>query len=208
MPSVVRVTNLDNGKSLVVRINDRGPYVSGRIIDLSREAARLLGFKEQGIARVRVKILVEQSLRLENLARNGEFPLLGPDKGPMPEITAAQQPNVSLSARTTRANTERKKAGDSALDLLSSARNGTVIQTPPVQTDIWIQVGAFHSKDNAKLVLDRLASINQGEIFEITSEGRLLYRARLGPLLSVEAADMLLQKIFAHGFEGAEIVVD
>ena len=37
MPSVVRVTNLDNGKSLVVRINDRGPYVAGRIIDMSRE---------------------------------------------------------------------------------------------------------------------------------------------------------------------------
>ena len=43
MPSVVRVTNLDNGKSLVVRVNDRGPFVAGRIIDLSREAARRIG---------------------------------------------------------------------------------------------------------------------------------------------------------------------
>ena len=40
MPSVVRVTNLENGKSLVVRLNDRGPYIAGRIIDLSREAAK------------------------------------------------------------------------------------------------------------------------------------------------------------------------
>ena len=51
MPSVVRVTNLDNGKSLVVRVNDRGPFAKGRIIDLSREAARLLGFVDQGIAK-------------------------------------------------------------------------------------------------------------------------------------------------------------
>ncbi|NBW05437.1 MAG: septal ring lytic transglycosylase RlpA family protein, partial [Alphaproteobacteria bacterium] len=56
MPSVVRVTNLDNGKSLVVRVNDRGPFVSGRIIDLSREAARLIGYKKAGIARVRVQV--------------------------------------------------------------------------------------------------------------------------------------------------------
>ena len=49
MPSVVRVTNLDNGKSLVVRINDRGPYVTGRIIDMSRAGARLRGFKDEVI---------------------------------------------------------------------------------------------------------------------------------------------------------------
>ena len=59
MPSVVRVTNLDNGKSLVVRINDRGPYVTGRIIDMSRAGARLLGFKDDGIARVRVQLLID-----------------------------------------------------------------------------------------------------------------------------------------------------
>ena len=74
MPSVVRVTNLDNGKSLVVRINDRGPFVAGRIIDLSREAARRIGYKDNGLARVRVQLLAEQSLRLEKLAKNGEFP--------------------------------------------------------------------------------------------------------------------------------------
>ncbi len=76
MPSVVRVTNLDNGKSLVVRINDRGPFVAGRIIDLSREAARLMGYKDKGIARVRVQILPEETLRLEKLGKAGQFPLL------------------------------------------------------------------------------------------------------------------------------------
>jgi rare lipoprotein A len=55
LASKARVTNLENGKSVKVRINDRGPYVGGRIIDLSEKAARRLGMKEQGLARVRVE---------------------------------------------------------------------------------------------------------------------------------------------------------
>jgi rare lipoprotein A len=53
----VRVTNLSNKRSLVVRINDRGPFAGGRIIDLSRRAAGILGFQQRGIARVRVQIV-------------------------------------------------------------------------------------------------------------------------------------------------------
>jgi rare lipoprotein A len=55
MPSYVRVTNLTNKKSLVVRVNDRGPYHANRVIDLSGQAAELLGFRSRGVARVRVE---------------------------------------------------------------------------------------------------------------------------------------------------------
>ena len=55
--SRVRVTNLTNGRSVIVRINDRGPYVKPRIIDLSRAAARELDFLEDGITRVRIDLL-------------------------------------------------------------------------------------------------------------------------------------------------------
>jgi rare lipoprotein A len=55
MPSWVEVENLDNGRKLVVRINDRGPFVAGRIIDLSRRSAQLLGVDKAGLARVRVR---------------------------------------------------------------------------------------------------------------------------------------------------------
>src|SRR5256714_3935266 len=57
LPVNVRVTNLDNGKSIVVRVNDRGPFARGRIIDVSKHAAELLGFYAQGTARVRVTYL-------------------------------------------------------------------------------------------------------------------------------------------------------
>lgn len=56
LPSYVQVTNLDNGKQLYVRINDRGPFVDDRIIDLSKKAAELLGSKNTGVARVRVRV--------------------------------------------------------------------------------------------------------------------------------------------------------
>jgi rare lipoprotein A (peptidoglycan hydrolase) len=65
MPSLVRVTNLDNGRQMVLRVNDRGPFVAGRIIDVSRRSAQLLGFEQRGIARVRVEILADESRQLK-----------------------------------------------------------------------------------------------------------------------------------------------
>jgi rare lipoprotein A len=55
--TVVRVRNLENGKKTKVRINDRGPYVEGRVIDLSRKAARALGMRDNGTARVKIEVL-------------------------------------------------------------------------------------------------------------------------------------------------------
>ena len=57
LPCKVRVTNLHNGRKTVVRLNDRGPFVAGRIIDLTPAAARQLGFREQGIAPVEMEVL-------------------------------------------------------------------------------------------------------------------------------------------------------
>jgi rare lipoprotein A len=57
LPCMVKVTNLENGRSVKVRVNDRGPFVAGRVIDLSPRAARRLDFRSQGLAQVRVKVL-------------------------------------------------------------------------------------------------------------------------------------------------------
>ncbi|MBO4521539.1 MAG: septal ring lytic transglycosylase RlpA family protein [Alphaproteobacteria bacterium] len=65
LPSVVRVTNLQNGRSLVLRVNDRGPFVNNRVIDVSMRAAQMLGFKEQGTTQVQVEILPEESKKLK-----------------------------------------------------------------------------------------------------------------------------------------------
>ena len=68
LPSMVRITNLENGRSLKLRVNDRGPFVDGRIIDVSRRASQLLGFHHQGIAKVKVEILADESRVLAGLA--------------------------------------------------------------------------------------------------------------------------------------------
>ena len=165
MPSVVRVTNLDNGKSLVVRVNDRGPFAKGRIIDLSYEGARLLGFVEQGIAKVRVQILAEQSLRLEKLAKRGEFPSLSAyEQGALPEMVPAVKPAVNLKS-TSKKTKKRVKANktQSALELLAQSRAGKVISVPPVETKIWVQVGAFHAKIARRLYYRKSKKLGPGQ---------------------------------------------
>ncbi len=81
LPSMVEVTNLDNGKKLMVRVNDRGPFVGGRIIDLSHAAAAELGYDRAGVAHVRVKYV-------------GPAPLAGPDAG-LRYAKASPQPSAA-----------------------------------------------------------------------------------------------------------------
>lgn len=69
LPTFVRVTNLDNGRSIVLRVNDRGPYARGRIIDVSRRSAQLLGFEGIGTAKVRVQIMATESRQLADAMR-------------------------------------------------------------------------------------------------------------------------------------------
>lgn len=71
LPSYVEVTALDSGRRIVVRVNDRGPFARGRLIDLSRGAAEELGIKAQGVAPVRVRV-VEPSERDRKRLREGE----------------------------------------------------------------------------------------------------------------------------------------
>jgi rare lipoprotein A len=71
LPSIVEVVNLQNNRALRVRVNDRGPFARGRIIDLSRRAAQLLGFERNGTAMVRVRVLREESMRAAALAQRG-----------------------------------------------------------------------------------------------------------------------------------------
>ena len=210
MPSVVRVTNLDNGKSLVVRINDRGPFVAGRIIDLSREAARRIGYKDNGLARVRVQVLAEQSLRLEKLAKNGEFPSVdGAPSSAMPEVEAAAKPTVNLTAKSnTGRSAYSSNNGQSALDLLSQSRVGEVMSVAPVTTQIWVQVGAFHSESSAASVLAQVETLGNGEISSLLKAGQTLHRVRLGPVQTVGEADKLLDGVMNIGFSGARIIVD
>jgi rare lipoprotein A (peptidoglycan hydrolase) len=71
LPSIVEVVNLENNRALRVRVNDRGPFAGGRILDVSRRVADLLGFERAGTTRVRVRILKDESLEAEAAAERG-----------------------------------------------------------------------------------------------------------------------------------------
>jgi peptidoglycan lytic transglycosylase len=88
LPSVVEVTNLQNGRELQLRVNDRGPFVDGRLIDVSRRAAQLLGFERSGTAPVRVRVLKDQSIAVAEAAMHGGYGPVGVAAAPRTRQTA------------------------------------------------------------------------------------------------------------------------
>ncbi|MFP6772834.1 MAG: septal ring lytic transglycosylase RlpA family protein, partial [Alphaproteobacteria bacterium] len=102
MPVRVQVTNLDNGRSLVLKVNDRGPFVNGRIIDVSRRAAQLLGFHKKGTAKVRVTMIGTRPGKV--LAKRVATPpeqqnaLPALPRGDVTEQTLAPPPGVKAAA--------------------------------------------------------------------------------------------------------------
>jgi rare lipoprotein A len=208
LPSVVRITNLENGRSIAVRVNDRGPFVAGRIIDLSEEGARVLGFRDNGVARVRVQILVEESLRMEREAKNGNFPMLSDLE--KPEMPSTEPAIIPVSVLTLE-NGQTIGGGDnnqSAIDIINNSRSANLLENQALSTEIWIQIGAFQNKTNAETVLSRVADITSGKISILDDGVDILHRVRLGPLSSVEEADMILLSVIDRGYQGSKIILE
>lgn len=214
MPVNVRVTNLQNGRSIVVRVNDRGPYVNGRIIDLSEHAAQLLGFREQGLARVRVTFLGRAELNGPGLASLAEetppeiamavpaAPVQSVEVGMLSPVTGVPvAPEKQLAALPV--PVEQK-----ILPPLPQAVDGKVIEMPvPSATALYVQAGAFLSLTNANYLATRLSSAG-AKVFPGTRDGRPIYRVRVGPFQSVDDADAALGKVESLGQNDAQIVVD
>jgi len=211
MPVNVRVTNLQNGKSIVVRVNDRGPYARGRIIDLSRHAAELLDVVQTGTARVRVTYLSRADLQ-------GGAP---PPPDTPPEIAAAlpAAPTAKVDVRPLTAVPGAAVAApghqyampavapSAPLQVASNEPNGQVTEVPvPVATRLYVQVGAFSKLDNARTLLSKLGG--DLRISTLQRNGQTLYRVRTGPLNSVEDADAALSRMTGAGSNDAHIVVD
>jgi rare lipoprotein A len=218
MPTILEVTNLENGRRIQVRVNDRGPYARGRIIDLSRRSAQLLGFEGQGTAKVRVRILVAESIQAASLAgRNGtdQVQVAAAD---MPK--AAPRTSVATEALTPLPGTRNAPPPPTAsLPRPAPAAAVQVASVAPVQTDavsivpvkptqIYIQVGAFTKPDNAWRLKSRLDPLGAVKVTGVRAQGVDLYRVRLGPVANVDEADKLLARVVDSGVAEARIVVD
>ncbi len=218
MPTIVEVTNLENGRSIKVRVNDRGPYARGRIIDLSRRSAQLLGFEQLGTAKVRVRILVPESIQAASLARlNGEDSKLAaadaPKAAPRATVAAATlAPPPGAHAAPPPANFAKPAPPPEPPVQVASTAPQKLPQTVTVQpvqpTQIYIQAGAFTKQANATRLKARLDPLGAVKVTPVKSNGLSVYRVRLGPIPSVEEADKLLGRVVDAGMPEARIVVD
>jgi rare lipoprotein A len=214
MPTNVRVTNLENGRSVIVRVNDRGPFAKGRIIDVTERVAKLLDFYRAGSARVRVTFVSRADLE------NGQPP---PSETPVQVATAvpaapAGKVDVgSLSDVSGAASAPPAQAASlptpspattaSADELAATQPTGQVSTVPvPPATHLYVQVGAFSILADARRVQKRL---EPGlKISMIERNRQKLYRVRLGPFDQVADADSALARLTRLGSNDARIVVD
>ncbi len=191
MPSIVRVTNLENGRSLIVRVNDRGPYARGRIIDLSKRSAELLGFKRKGLAKVRVEVLEEESRMVAEAAKNGQ------------DTRGMEVPMNRPSYKIKKV--QRKIPGH--------IRDGNFYPDPIIseyavgKPKIFIQLGSFVSRPNAMKFASSLDKYGRAQIHAVTVDNAKYYRVRI-PAPNVMVADGLLERVIADGYNNARIIID
>lgn len=258
LPALVRVTNLENGRAVVVRVNDRGPFARGRIIDVSKRSAELLGFKEQGTARVRVEVLREESIRLAEAAKRGQDttqlasvgtggntrvtatarPAPPPDVPPVTVTAQAQTRNAAFQVQNNpqMASVHLEPVDSVKLDgsVAPSPASGVThnsnahVEAPPMQaqvstasympepivtqqevtpTQIFVQAGAFTVEGNAERLKSSLSTIAPVHIQPAVVNGMQFFRVRLGPLNTVDQADIVLARVFDHGHNDARIIV-
>ena len=212
MPVRVRVTNLDNGRSLVLKVNDRGPFVNGRIIDVSRRAAQLLGFQKQGTAKVRVAILdqgkplVIAKKAVTPVEQKTALPAL--PRGDVTTQTLAPPPGTKQAGAQPTGNNGTVRIANAAPIGTGPLAPAQVVQQPVAPASIFIQAGAFALAENASKLRARLYFVGSSEITNVFIKGQEMFRVRLGPLSSVEAADKILQQVMATGVRNAQIVIE
>ncbi len=214
LPSLVRVTNLENGRSIRVRVNDRGPFAHGRIIDMSRRGAQLLGFHRQGTARVRVEILAQESRQLalalgggggsqsqiaRAIAEEDRPPVTPAPRGavrseplagaPAPKPAAAPRQPVPASVKIVEPPTE-------------------VVRTAVGPTNMYIQAGAFTEFHNANRLRAQLAVLGPTRVNQVALGDQTYFRVQIGPIKDLAAADSMLERVIGAGHSEARLIVD
>lgn len=183
LPTYVEVTNLENGRVVIVRVNDRGPFHSNRIIDLSYSAARKLDIIAKGTGLVEVRAIDPATFRKSALP-------------PRPVPTNNQAVPIPVSTMPVSAPPQAAPPVQ-----LRPA-------TPPPK--IFLQAGAFAQEANAQKLKARLLSVVDVpvQVELLPSTTLTMHRVRLGPLASVPNADRIARSIADAGMSLPQIVID
>ena len=181
IPTYVEVTNLENGRRVIVRVNDRGPFHGNRIIDLSYAAASRIGMLGKGTALVEVRAIDPTAPQPAPPTRVAQASV-----APEPAATAATRPAPALTP------------------------TAAATQTPAPAPRIFLQAGAFSSRDNAERLRQRL---EQGLARSVraapaaTAAGTV-HRVQVGPLASVEVADSVSVQMHKFGITEPLVVIE
>ncbi len=195
LPSAVKVTNLKNNKSIVLRINDRGPFVNDRIIDLSSKAADILDLKREGTGLVRVQILRDKSLYLEKLAKQGSFPEIA-------DLKEAELPIIKTP------NKVEVRIKDTKNNKIISKKINYNLKNFNKEYKIYIKLASFSSNKNAEIMKKKVSYIDKVKIYKIYKMNKTLYQVKAGPFLSVEKVDKLHSLLLKKGMQGAKIIIE
>lgn len=185
LPTYAQVTNLRNGRSIIVRINDRGPFIDNRIIDLSYVAGVKLGIDGPGTGFVEVRAIDPIEWARNHDRRDDRL-----NTGTVATVTPLRTPQEPRIASGPAPVAEAQPAP-------SNANDGG--------TRIYIQVGAFASPDNAFKLRDSLHVPNATA--RVQPNGAL-YKVQIGPLASVEQADELFRQLGQYGVQQAHYVTE
>jgi rare lipoprotein A len=186
LPTYLRVTNLDSGRSVIVRVNDRGPFLHNRIIDLSYAAAAKLGILGRGTGVVEIETVSPNDPAPVQVAAIPKVELPTPA-----EITPATAPSVPASTPVP-----------------------VPAVTPPVtitKPKLFVQAGSFREWDNAEGLRTRLerAAFRPIAVYSVLTETQeRIYRVRIGPIAGVEEGDRLTEALADQGVTNAIIVVE
>jgi rare lipoprotein A len=192
LPCYARITNLANGRSVVVRVNDRGPFVANRIVDLSYSAALRLDLVRTGTGFV-------------------ELRALGPGEDAL--YTAAAPPAVATTTPALQQPPQGAPGPEPVIvppPVVAEPAGAGSLVLAPQDLSLYIQVGAYGDPGNANRVLARLqaAGMPRALVQAINSNGRALQRVRIGPIASVADYDQLAARLATLGFPDARLATD
>lgn len=211
LPSLVEVTNLDNGKRLTVRVNDRGPFVDGRIIDLSKQAADELGVLRPGLARVRVRyigaapaVTETQIAEARGVPRRPGVPAPVAVPATPPMALPPPQPDFQ-EVQFADAPADGVLAANLADDPVPASQPGRPPSAVAVGQGWAVQAGTWPELGGAEQAARRLTSAGAPQIRLIRQDGAVVYQVVI--IAPDQAAAAALQRqVITRGFSGAKVL--
>jgi rare lipoprotein A len=205
LPAIARLTNLESGRQVEVRINDRGPADLGRLVEVTRHTAALLGFPPDGVARVRLDVLpAESHAASDGLPGAPRLAIASAPRLPVEAIPLAAPAGVRSVAWPDLVSPAALTAAPIPTPATKLA--GTLSRTAPRPGALWVEIGSFTEKRFARLERRRLARLQP----TIRSEGERgvgTFFLRTGPYATVAQADAALDRAIRAGVTDARIVV-